>query len=97
MFDDKTSPVKLPNGPWWPFHVPQEMRDYVHTALLVATAVLSIAGAVVFLLAVSFQGYIGALMLFALAGCSFAGARELKPKQAGPAGSAPDEPPAVVD
>ena len=79
VLEDKTSPIKLPHAPWWPVHLPRNMRDYVHTTLLVGTAVLSIAGAVVFLLAVSFQGYIGALMLFALAGLSFTAARELKP------------------
>ena len=89
MLDDKTSPVNLPNGPWWPFRLPQNMRDYVHTTLLVATAVLSIAGAVTFLLAVSFQGYIGMLMLFALAGLSFTGARELKPTP--PAAKQPEQ------
>src|SRR4249919_1072267 len=59
--------------------MPQNTRDYLYAALLIATPVLLLAGAVVFWAAVSFEGHIAALMLLALASCSFAGARELKP------------------
>jgi hypothetical protein len=54
------------------------MRKYLYLALLGAAAVLSIAGAVVLALAISFEGYVTALMLWALAGCSVVGAREFK-------------------
>jgi len=59
----------------------QQARDYLYAGLLGATPVLLIAGVVVFWNASSFQGYIGALMILTLAGCSFLGARELKPTQ----------------
>src|ERR1041384_437102 len=61
--------------------MPQNVRDYLFAALLGATPVLLIAGAVAFWNASSFQGYIAALMVFTLAACSFFGARELKPTQ----------------
>ncbi len=53
-------------------------RKYLYLALLGAAAVLLIAGAVVLVIAVSFEGYVTALMLWALAGCGVVGARELK-------------------
>jgi hypothetical protein len=59
--------------------MPQNTRDYLYAALLIATPVLFIVGVVLFWAAISFEGYIAALMLLALASCSFAGARELKP------------------
>ncbi len=61
--------------------MPQNARDYVYAALLGATAVLLIVGLVLFWAAISFEGYITALMALTLAGCSFLGARELKPNQ----------------
>lgn len=61
--------------------MPQNLRDYVYTALLGATAVLLIAGLVLFWAAISFEGYITALMTLTLGACSFLGARELKPNQ----------------
>jgi hypothetical protein len=57
--------------------MPPITRKHVYLSLLGATGVLLIAGAVLLILAVSFEGYVSALLLWALAGCSFFGAREL--------------------
>ena len=57
-------------------------RNPVQLALLGLAAVLLIAGLVLFVAAVSFEGYIAALMVMALAGCSYAAARELKAREA---------------
>lgn len=78
--------------------MPQNWRDYLYTGLLIATGVLVIAGIVVLASAVSFQGYITALLLLALAGCSMVGARELKAKDA-PTSTSPlaGDPPAKSD
>ena len=59
----------------------QNTRDYLYRALLIAIPVLLVVGVVLFWAAISFEGYIVALMLLAVAGCSFAGARELKPRE----------------
>jgi len=67
-------------------------REYVHAALLGITAVLIILGIAVFYSAASFEGHIAGVMLLALAGCSYSGARELKAKLAKPAAAAPAEP-----
>ena len=56
--------------------------SHLYLALLGIAAVLLIAGLVLFVAAISFEGYIAALMVMALAGCSYAGARELKARQA---------------
>jgi len=56
----------------------EKTRKYLYLSLLGAAAVLLIAGAVVLGLAVSFEGYVTALMLWALAGCGVVGAREFK-------------------
>jgi hypothetical protein len=61
--------------------MPQNVRDYLYPALLSLTGVLLIAGLVLFWAAISFEGYIAALMILTLAGCSFLAARELKPQQ----------------
>jgi hypothetical protein len=58
--------------------MPQNLRHYLYPALLSVTGVLLIAGLVLFWAAISFEGYITALMTLTLAGCSFLGARELK-------------------
>ena len=55
--------------------------DHVHLGLRIASAVLVIAGLAALFVAVTFQGYITGLLLLALAGCGFAGARELAAKQ----------------
>ena len=56
------------------------IRDYSYPVLMAMAALLVIAGAVMFYMAGSFQGYIGALLFLALAAVAFVGARELKPK-----------------
>lgn len=58
------------------------MNAYLHTALLAATAVSIIAGVVLLFAAVAFEGYIAALMVLALGGCTYAAARELKARLA---------------
>jgi predicted small lipoprotein YifL len=63
-------------------------RKYLYLGLLAGAAILLIAGAVVLGMAVSFEGYVTALMLWALAGCGVVGAREFKqwtPRAAMPA------------
>jgi hypothetical protein len=60
----------------------QPTANYVHLGLLAAAVVLLIAGLVLFVAAVSFEGYVAAVMVMALGGCSYAGARELKARQA---------------
>ena len=70
----------------------EKTRKYLYLSLLGAAAVLLIAGAVVLGLAVSFEGYVTALMLWALAGCGVVGAREFKqwqPRARTPAFSPP--------
>ena len=62
--------------------------DHVHLGLRIASALLVVAGLGALFVAVTFQGYITALLLLALAGCGFAGARELAAKQ-----KKPDSPP----
>ena len=64
--------------------MPPDRRHYIYLGLLAGAAVLLIAGLVLFVAAVSFEGYIAALMVMALAGCSYAGARELQARQAKP-------------
>ena len=60
----------------------QQTANYVHLGLLAGAAVLLIAGLVLLVAAVSFEGYVAAAMVMALGGCSYAGARELKARQA---------------
>jgi hypothetical protein len=60
----------------------QKIRDYLYTGLLFATPVLVLAGVLALWAAISFEGYMIALIILALGGCSFAGARELKPEAA---------------
>ena len=55
--------------------------DHLHLGLRIASGVLVIAGLGALFIAVTCQGYIPALLLLALAGCGFAGARELAAKQ----------------
>ena len=59
-------------------------NEHLYLALVGIAAVLLIAGLVLFVAAVAFEGYIAALMVMALAGCSYAGARELKARMAKP-------------
>ena len=62
--------------------LPQNLREYVYPGLLVAAGALAIAGVVLLAAAISFEGYISALMVLTLAACSYVGARELKQKEA---------------
>ena len=61
--------------------MPTTPREYLYVALMVAAAALPVAGVVVFWRAGSFQGYISALLLLALAAVSLLAARELKPRK----------------
>jgi hypothetical protein len=56
----------------------ENTRKYLYLSLLGAAAVLLVVGAVVLAIAISFEGYVTALMLWALAGCGVVGAREFK-------------------
>jgi hypothetical protein len=56
----------------------QNVRDHFYTGARIASGILLVAGIVLFLAAVSFEGYLLALIAVALAGCSFTGAQELK-------------------
>ena len=79
--------------------MPHNLRDYLYRGLLISTPVLLIAGAITFWAAISFQGYIVALMALALAGCAFAAAREIKarlPNAGAPEGGEP-QPDALKD
>ena len=70
----------------------EKTRQYLYLSMLGGAAVLLIAGAVVLGLATSFEGYVTALLLWALAGCGVVGARELKewqPRARTPAFSPP--------
>jgi hypothetical protein len=67
--------------------------DQLHLGLRIASGVLVIAGLGALFVAMTFQGYISALLLLALAGCGFAGARELAAKQKKPdPAPLPDQP-----
>ena len=60
--------------------IPPDLRHHFYTAARIASAILVLVGIVLFWAAVSFEGYLLALIALALAGCSFTGARELKPE-----------------
>ena len=60
----------------------QDLRQYIHPSLLAAAVVLVLGGLIGLWAAVSFEGYIIATMLFALAGISYVGAREWKEREA---------------
>ena len=56
----------------------QNLREHFYTGARVASGILVVVGVVLFCAAVSFEGYLLALIAVALAGCSFTGAEELK-------------------
>jgi hypothetical protein len=56
----------------------RNLREYAHPALMIATPVLLVVGVAVLWRAVSVEAHLTAFIIFALAGCSFFGARELK-------------------
>jgi hypothetical protein len=56
----------------------QHVRDHFYTGARIASGILLVTGIVLFVAAVSFEGYLLALIAVALAGCSFTGAQELQ-------------------
>lgn len=56
----------------------EKTRKYLYLSLFGSAAVLLIAGAVMLGLATSFEGYVSALLLWALAGCGLVGAQEVR-------------------
>lgn len=58
--------------------IPPNLRNYFYPGARIASGLLLVAGIVLFLAAVSFEGYLLALIAVALAGCGFTGAQELK-------------------
>ena len=58
--------------------IPPNLRNYFFPAARIASGILLLAAIVLFLAAVSFEGYLLALIAGALAGCGFTGAQELK-------------------
>jgi hypothetical protein len=60
----------------------RNVRKHFYTGACIASAILLLAGIVLLWAAVSFEGYLLALIAIALAGCSFTGAEELKAKLA---------------
>ena len=60
----------------------ETVREYVYAFLMLGTAVLLIVGVVVFQAAVSVEAYVAALVLLAMGGLTFLGARKLKGQRA---------------
>lgn len=56
----------------------RQIREYAHPVLLAATIVLLLAGAFLFWNAASFETYISALLVLAVAALCFEGRRELQ-------------------
>ena len=56
----------------------KEFRDHLYTGSLLAAAALVVVGIVLLYGAVSFEGYIGALLLLAVAAVCFVAGRELR-------------------
>ena len=75
--------------------IPPNLRNHFYTGARIASGILLVVGIVLFWAAVSFEGYLLALITVALAGCSFTGAQELmrseffKPKAEEQPGLAP--------
>jgi len=68
--------------------IPPNLREYFYNlrgrfyiGARIASGILLVVGIALFWAAVSFEGYLLALIAMALAGCSFTGAEELKAKQ----------------
>ena len=68
----------------------QNVRKHFYTGARIASGIVLVVGIVLFWAAVSFEGYLLALITVALAGLSFTGAQELK--QSGFLKSDADEP-----
>jgi len=60
----------------------RNVREHFYTGARIASGILLVVGIALFWAAVSFEGYLLALIAMALAGCSFTGAEELKAKLA---------------
>ena len=58
--------------------IPPNLRNYFFPGTRIASGILLVVGIVLFWAAVSFEGYLLALIAGALAGCGFTGAQELK-------------------
>jgi hypothetical protein len=56
----------------------QKVREHFYTGARIASGILLVAGIVLLYAAVSFEGYLLALITVALAGCGFTGLQELK-------------------
>jgi hypothetical protein len=56
----------------------KELRERLYTAFMLAAAALAVAGVVLLWSAVSFEGYIGALLVLAVAAVCVVAGRELK-------------------
>lgn len=70
--------------------MPKDLGKYLYPACVLAAAVLALAGLAVLTAASTFEGYITALLLFALGGVAVCGAWEVKAKDARPdAGNPP--------
>ncbi len=63
--------------------MPKRALVYLHMALTLVAAVLVIIGGIVFQATVSFEGYIGGLLIMALGVVAFIGARQVKPAAEG--------------
>ena len=62
--------------------VRHNIREYSYAALMIATPGLVVAGVALLWNAISVEAHLAAFLILALAGCTFLGARELKPKEA---------------
>lgn len=62
--------------------MPRKWRDYLYRALMLAAAALLMIGGVLFHAADSFEAYISALLIVALASVGVVSALELRPKTA---------------
>ena len=67
--------------------------QHLYLGLRIASSILVVAGLGALWGARTFQGYISALLLLALAGCGFAGARELAAKHKKPDAARLDDQP----
>jgi hypothetical protein len=56
----------------------QYVRKHFYTGARIASAIVLVVGIVLFWAAISFEGYLLALITLALAGCTFTGAQELR-------------------
>jgi hypothetical protein len=62
--------------------MPNTVREYLYSILILSTASLLLVGAVAFWVAITIEGYVAATCILLGAALAYAGARYLKPKQA---------------